>query len=95
MMNLQSEPGQPAEAIMLEAAALEEELARQTEQAKTLRDARERLGVTSEQLAELLGVELPTLNSWLLPKSSKAHRPMSKTAKLLLVRILADAKRRK
>ena len=68
---------------------------RSTAQAKALRNAREKLGVTSEQLAGMLGVGLPTLNSWLLPRSSKAHRPMSKTATLLLGRIVADAKRRK
>lgn len=68
---------------------------RSTAQAKALRNAREKLGVTSEQLAGMLGVGLPTLNSWLLPRSSKAHRPMSKTAALLLERIVADAKRRK
>jgi len=88
-------PPKKAESLMLEAAILEGELARQTGQAKLLRNARDRLEVTSEQLAELLGVELPTLNSWLLPKSSKAHRPMNRTARLLLARILADAKRRK
>ncbi len=68
---------------------------RQTKQAKALRDARAKLGVTSEGLADQLGVEVSTLNSWLLPKSSKAHRTMSKTATLLLARILAEAKRRK
>lgn len=80
---------------MLEAAILEGELAKQTEQAKLLRDARDKLEVTNEQLAELLGVEVPTLVSWLLPTSSKAHRPMNKTARLLLARILADHRKRK
>jgi hypothetical protein len=84
-----------AEDLMLEAAILEGELAKQTEQAKLLRDARDRLEVTNEELAELLGVEPSTLNSWLFPTSSKAHRPMNKTARLLLARILSDAKKRK
>ena len=80
--------------LLLEAASLEAELGKQTEQAKTLRNAREKLGVTTEELAELLGVEVPTLNSWLLPTTSKAHRPMNRTAKLLLARILADQRRK-
>ena len=66
-----------------------EEMA-QTAQAKLLRDAREQLELTSEQLAEELGVSLPTLRSWLLPADNKAHREMPLTAKLLLERILAD-----
>jgi DNA-binding transcriptional regulator YiaG len=82
------------EALMLEAAILERELAKQTQQAKLLRDARETLGVTTEQLAELLGVSLPTLRNWLSPPTSRVHREMNLTAKLLLARILADQKRR-
>ena len=62
-------------------------------QQKGLRAAQAVLKVTREELADLLGVSLPTLNSWLLPPTSKAFRPMSKTALLLLERILVDAKR--
>jgi DNA-binding transcriptional regulator YiaG len=84
-----------AEALMLEAAILEGEMAKQTEQAKLLRDARDKLEVTSEQLAQLLGVSLPTLRNWLAPPTSKVHREMPLTAKLLLARILADQPRKR
>jgi DNA-binding transcriptional regulator YiaG len=67
-----------------------EEMARQTAQAKLLRDARDKLGMTSEQLAAELGVSLPTLRNWLAPADNKVHREMPLTAKLLLARILAD-----
>ena len=61
-----------------------------TNQAKVLRSARVKLEVKSEELAEMLGVSLPTLRSWIAPATSKMHRTMPKTAKLLLDRILAD-----
>lgn len=61
-----------------------------TEQAEVLRAAREQLKVDSAELAELLGVSLPTLRSWIAPTSSKMHRTMPRTAQLLLERILAD-----
>lgn len=67
-------------------------MGKETEQAALLRAAREKLETTSEDLAERLGVSLPTLNSWLLPKASKAHRPMPKTARLLLDYVVADKK---
>jgi DNA-binding transcriptional regulator YiaG len=63
---------------------------RETEQAKTLRAAKETLGVTSAGLAELLGVSEITIGNWLLPHTSNRHREMPLTAKLLLDRILAD-----
>ena len=72
-----------------------EEMARQPLQAKLLRDARDKLEMTSEQLAAELGVALPTLRNWLAPADNKVHREMPLTAKLLLARILADSKRRK
>lgn len=50
---------------------------------------------TSVDLAEVLGVSLPTLRSWLAPSDNNAHRPMPTTAKRLLARILADTKRTK
>jgi DNA-binding transcriptional regulator YiaG len=75
-------------------ATLIEEMARQTPQAKLIRDAREKLEITSEELAELLGVSLPTLRGWLTPADNKVHREMPLTAKLLLARILADPKKR-
>lgn len=104
-----------------------EDMARQTAQAKMLREARdqlaaharslaeaknrkalERMGLsekrakeiasgapfTSEDLAELLGVALPTLRNWMAPADNKVHRDMPKTAKLLLDRILADQRKK-
>ena len=65
------------------------------EQAEQLRKARRRLKVTSAELADMLGVSLPTLRSWIVPETSKAHRAMPKTAELLLDRICAEAKRAK
>ena len=63
-----------------------------TDEANALRRARERLDVTSEELAELLGVSLPTVRSWIAPTTSKMHRSMPRTAELLLERILNEIK---
>jgi hypothetical protein len=63
-----------------------------TNQAEVLRSARETLTATSEELAEMLGVSLPTIRSWIAPTTSKMHRPMPTTAQLLLERILAEKK---
>ena len=67
------------------------------DQAKELRSARVKLKANSAELAEMLGVALPTLRSWIAPATSKMHRSMPRTAQLLLHRILADvtAKRRR
>lgn len=92
-MNTEDETRQAP--VMIEHASLEAELARQTQQGKTLREAKEKLGVTSEELAELLGVALPTLHNWLLPAHSARHREMPKTAKLLLAYILKDRRKGK
>ena len=59
-------------------------------QAEVLRGARTKLGVNSGELAEMLGVSLPTLRNWIAPATSKMHRSMPKTAQLLLERILAE-----
>ena len=59
-------------------------------QAKELRSARVKLKADSAELAEMLGVALPTLRSWIAPTTSKMHRSMPRTAQLLLQRILAD-----
>jgi DNA-binding transcriptional regulator YiaG len=64
-----------------------------TDQAEVLRAAREQLQVDSAELAEMLGVSLPTLRSWIAPTSSKMHRSMPRTAQLLLDRILAEAEK--
>lgn len=103
-------------------------VARQTSQAKLLREAREelaqrarelaeakdrksleRMGLTadrakhlaagqqfnSQDLADLLGVSLPTLRNWMAPADNAVHREMPKTAILLLERIMADAPKHK
>lgn len=66
-----------------------------TEQRKLLNKAREKLELTSEALAEELGVSIHTVKSWLLPEDSKKHRPMPKTARLLLERIMAERRKGK
>jgi DNA-binding transcriptional regulator YiaG len=63
---------------------------KETEQAKKIRAAKETLQVTTEELAALLGVEVATLNAWLRPEASKAHRPMPEMARRLLAYILRD-----
>jgi DNA-binding transcriptional regulator YiaG len=104
-------------------------VARQTAQAKLLREAREelaqrardladakdrkgleRMGLppkraseliagqqfNSQDLADLLGVSLETLRNWTYdPATAQRAREMPLTAKLLLARILADARRKK
>ena len=67
----------------------------ETAQAKMLREARDRLGITTEELADELGVSLPTIRNWLTPKTSKVHRKMPKTATLLLARILSEKRKKK
>lgn len=102
------------------------DMARQTEQAKLLREARDKLAghvreladrknrqtlkamgfagervselcagaeFNSADLASLLGVSLPTLRNWLSPTTSKVHREMPQTAKLLLARLLDDIRK--
>ena len=64
------------------------------DQARVLRAARIALGMTSKQLAQSLGVKLPTLRSWITPETSKVHREMPKTAILLLRRILEDERKK-
>lgn len=70
-------------------------MAKDKDQGDLLRDARERLGVTSEELAGLLGVSLPTLQNWLLPEHSARHREMPLMGRKLLAYLLADKKLRK
>ena len=61
-----------------------DDMARQTAQAELLRSAKEKLGVTTAELAELLGTNRDTLNGWLAAKASSRYREMPLTAKLLL-----------
>ena len=65
------------------------------DQAAELRKARKALGVTTEGLAEKLGMSLPAVRSWLTPKTSKAHRTMPRGSRLLLAAILAQHRRAK
>jgi transcriptional regulator with XRE-family HTH domain len=59
-------------------------------QQEELRHARKTLDATTAELAELLGVTASTLNSYLRPPTSQAHRQMPKTARLLLERLLKE-----
>lgn len=70
-------------------------MSKEPEQAKLLRSARKTLGITSAELADRLGVSLPALNSWLLPKGAKASREMPQTARLLLRYVLLEHRRAK
>jgi transcriptional regulator with XRE-family HTH domain len=67
----------------------------EAQQGNLLRQAREKLGLTVEGLADELGVSIHTMRSWLLPEDSKKHRKMPKTARLLLDRIMAEARKKK
>lgn len=60
------------------------------EQGKLLRQAQEKLGLTVEELADELGVSIHTMRSWLAPEGWKKRRPMPKTARLLLERIMEE-----
>lgn len=61
-------------------------------QQQVLRDARDKLDLTTEALAGELGVSLKTVRSWLEPATSASHRAMPKGYQLLLDRILAERK---
>jgi DNA-binding XRE family transcriptional regulator len=60
-----------------------------------LRKVRKALDLTNDELAKALGVKLPTLYAYLAPESAAKHRKMPAGSRLLLERILADAKRKK
>ena len=61
-------------------------------QQAVLREARDQLGVTTEELAGQLGVSLKTVRSWLEPETSTSHRRMPDTPRLLLTHLLKAAK---
>lgn len=106
---------------MSENDSLTEAMARQTAQAKLLREARDEfaqlaarmhardliaLGLSkiraaelsdgqpfnSADLAEILGVALPTVRNWMAPANNEVHREMPKTARYLLDYRLRDAR---
>jgi predicted DNA-binding transcriptional regulator AlpA len=60
-----------------------------------LRAARKRLKVNNAELARMLGKSRPTLYSWLAKDTAPMKRTMPESSRLLLARLLADAKRRK
>lgn len=57
-----------------------------------LRRARDRLGLTNQELAAALEVSDATLLAWLAPKGAGKHRSMPEAAKLVLAAILAKRK---
>lgn len=59
-------------------------------EAHTADEIRDGATFNSCDLAEVLGVSLPTLRNWMAPADNKVHRTMPETAKRLLARILAD-----
>jgi len=67
---------------------------KQPDQARALRQARQTLGMTTDQLADALGKSTATLNAWLSPRTSQKHRTMPPSSRLLLSHILAAKKRK-
>jgi transcriptional regulator with XRE-family HTH domain len=67
---------------------------KQTDQIKTLRSAKRRLGYTTEQLAAAMGKSATTVKSWLAPKGSAKRREMPDSAKILLGHLVAAKKRK-
>lgn len=57
-----------------------------------LRRVREGLGLTNEELANALGVSLPTLMAWLAPETAAKHRRMPDSEKLLLRHLVERGK---
>jgi hypothetical protein len=60
-----------------------------------LRRARASLKATNAQLAEALGVKLPTIKGYLAPDSAGKHRPLPDSLRSILEWILNDTKRRR
>jgi len=60
-----------------------------------LRRARDTLELTNEELAEAIGVKLPTLYAYLAPKSAAKHRALPADMRLILEKILRDHNGRK
>lgn len=59
-----------------------------------LRKVRRALGLTNQELAKALGVEIDTLYAYLSPSTAKKFRKLPAEARLTLEKILADAKRK-
>lgn len=60
-----------------------------------LNDAKKVLGCSWEKIAQELGVDPSTLYSWRADKGAAHYRNMPETARLLLARIVKDAKAKK
>lgn len=65
------------------------------DQADILKAARKALGMTNPELAAALGKSQKAIETWLAPAGAAMRRQMPEGSKLLLARILADAKRKK
>lgn len=65
------------------------------DQTELLRKARKVLNYSNAELAESLGKKPATLIAWLAPAGAKKRRTMPTGSRLLLERLLADAKRKK
>lgn len=63
------------------------------DQAEILRQAMTRLKKTRRELAQDVGVSLPTMTAWMAPATAAKHRKMPETARRLLAAIMA-AKRK-
>lgn len=68
---------------------------KQKSQQEEIRAARAALNVTTEELAGMLGRTLPTIRAWLLPRTSKAHRPMPEAARNLLRQLVSERRAKK
>lgn len=66
-----------------------------TTQQDQLRAARKALKKTNAELAAEFGKSEAGILAWLAPETSAKHRTMPKAARMLLARIVADAKRKK
>ena len=64
--------------------------AKQQTQQDAIRQAREALDLTTEELADQMEVSLSTMRAWLMPATSKAHRKMPKMARSVLARMVKE-----
>lgn len=59
-----------------------------------LRRARKALAVTNAELAQALGLKLPTLMSYLAPKGAAKHRTLPDDLRLVIERTIEQAKKK-
>jgi ribosome-binding protein aMBF1 (putative translation factor) len=67
-------------------------MAKQKDQTKIIRSAKQRLGYTTEQLAAAMGKSATTVKSWLAPEGSAKRREMPESAKILIGHLVATKK---